>query len=353
VVNKNTLGKKANQNMTYALIAFVLLVAGLGYGVYSGQIVIPAFSLNGGGTSNPPTVTDPGYKTPCSYPTAKVTTDITAWDSLDITTARTINTNIGATWWRNVNGQWLQVGSGNAADLSINTADADKVYLCLAGLTGQAFYVDVNKILQMNPHLKFYAYQDITGDSVKDYIFQASIAGSTFASATGKWLMPSTAVYLVTYDSSFSIPAGGQPADVTGIGTTAKTTYLHWYAAASAEKKGIAIYQVKLVANTSDTSAIQLLKVNIPGVGYIDGSNFSLDVQATQQVWTYTITSQSLYGADMLNCPINDPNQFQFTTAVSTTMSAGNHITLAITLSELSVPSAGVVTDSDTVSLEA
>jgi len=324
-------------------LVIAAIVGGL---VYNGNIKLnvggsvpdPNANQGGGGVS--------GYKTPCSYPTAKVTTDISAWDSLDITTARTVSTNVKAIWFRSINGQWVQVGTGNAVDLSLTSADKDLVYLALSIPAGQAFFIDYKMIEAMNPQLKFFAYQDITGDTIKDFVYKVDISGSTYASSTGKWAMPSTNLYLLTEDTSWAIPSGGQPADITAIGGTTVTKYIKWYAEVSAEKKAVAISKVTITVNSTATEEFTLLKVNVPGVGYLDGSQFEQDVQATQTVYTYTITNANLYGADYLTRPVNDKNQFDFTCAMELTLGASvsDNVTLKVyDLASTGIP--GSVTD--------
>jgi hypothetical protein len=330
----------------YAIVGVLVIAT-----IFGGLVINGNIKLNVGGSPPDPNANQGGtgvggYKTPCSYPTAKVTTDIAAWDSLDITTARTVNTNVKAIWFRNVNGQWIQVGTGDAADLSLVAADKDTVYLALSEPAGQAFFIDYKTIEAMNPQLKFYAYQDITGDTIKDYVYKVDVTGSTYASSTGKWAMPSTNVYLLTEDTSWAIPAGGQPADIASIGATTVTKYLKWYGEISAEKKAVALSKVTVTVNSTATETFTLLKVNVPGVGYLDGSQFEQDVQATQTVYTYTITNSNLYGADYLTRPVNDKNEFDFTAAMSLTMTSGQVLTASLKVYDLaSTGIPGSVTD--------
>ncbi len=177
--------------------------------------------------------------------------------------------------------------------------------------------------------------------------YTVDISGSTYASATGKWNMPLVNIYLLTYDSGFAFPVAGKPADITGIGTSTVTKYLKWYAEISAEKKVVAIYKVVLTANTTDISKIKLKKLNIPGVGYLDGSSFVQDVLSDQIKWTYTISNNILYGADYIERPVNDPNEFKFTTVLELNLASGDVIQVTLTVYYLTpIEVSAVISDS-------
>jgi len=293
----------------------------------------------------------PGRETPCDYPTAIVTTDVAAWDSLDITTSRTIGTDINVLWFR-YSGGWIQLAAGDGQDITVQQSDNNIIYMAVQFPSSPSYYVDYEKILQMNPHVSWYGYQDITGDNVEEFIFKVDISGSTYASATGKWNMPAVNIYLLTYDNSFAIPTGGKPADITGIGTSTVTKYLKWYAEISAEKKAIAVYKVVLTVNTSDISKVTLKKMNIPGIGYLDGSSFTQDVLSGSIKWTYTISQNVLYGADYIKRPVNDPNEFKFTTALELNLASGDVLQVTLTIYQLT-PAEASISDSDSVILSA
>jgi len=322
------------------LFVLVLIVGGLNY---FGVIVLPWRIED----SDPGPGPGPTRDTPSTYDTAIVTSAVAAWDSLDISTARTVGTNINILWFR-YSGGWIKLASGNAADLTMGKNDKNVIYLAAQFPDSPAHFVDYQKILAMNPHLSWYGYMDITGDDVEEFIFKVNVAGSTYASATGKWNMPLVNVYLLTYDSSFSIPAGGQPADVTSVGTSTTTKYAKWYGEISAEKYAAAIYKVTLVANTTDISKVTLKKLNIPGIGYLDGSSFSQDVLSDQIKWTYTVSNNVLYGCDFIERPVNDPNEHKFTAALEFNLATDDYISMTLTIYQLSAGEASV-SDSDAV----
>jgi len=317
---------------------------------YTGVYDVPFFSTGPAPDAGGPGG-DPIRDTPSSYDTAIVTSDVAAWDSLDISQSRTVGTDINLIWFR-YSGGWIKLTSGDAADITMGKNDKDSIYLAAQFPSSPSYFVDYQKILAMNPHLSWYGYEDITGDDVEEFIFKVNVAGSTYASATGKWNMPLVNVYLLTYDSSFSIPSGGQPADVTSVGTSTTTKYSKWYAEISAEKKAAAIYKVTLVANTTDISKVKLKKLNIPGIGYLDGSSFSQDVLSDQIKWTYTISNNILYGCDYIKRPVNDPNEHKFTAALEFNLASGDVIQMTLTVYQLSAGEASV-SDADSVNYTA
>jgi len=331
----------------YKMAMVALIIIGVLFAVdYMGVYDVPFFST--GPTQGPPGPgPGPVRDTPSTYDTAIVTSDVAAWDSLDISQARTVGTDINLIWFR-YSGGWIKLTSGDGADITMGKNDNDSIYLAAQFPSSPSYFVDYQKILAMNPHLSWYGYQDITGDDIEEFIFKVNVAGSTFASATGKWNMPLVNIYLLTYDSSFSIPSGGQPADVASVGTSTTTKYAKWYAEVSAEKKAVAIYKVTLVANTTDISKVSLKKLNIPGIGYLDGSSFSQDALSDQIKWTYTVSNNVLYGCDFIERPVNDPNEHKFTAALEFNLATDDVVQMTLTIYQLTAGEASV-SDTDSV----
>lgn len=337
--------KKGWTTGKYAAVAIVgILVVAWVFGAFATFGLPGLFQIGGENGGIGPS----GPGGPASQPTAIVTTDIAAWNTLDISTAKTVGTDINALWYRYSGGAWIQLASGDAQDISVPSADNNIVYLALEYPSTPTWYVDYDKVLAMNPHLSWYGYQDITGDDIEEYLFKVDIKDSSYASATGKWNMPIVNTYLLEYDASFAFPTAGKPADITSIGTSETTKYLKWYTEVSAEKKGIALYKVVLSVNTTDISKVALSKMNIPGVGYLDGSSFVQDVLSDQIKWTYTISSNTLYGAQYIERPKNDPNEFKFTTAIKFNLAAAYNVTFTLYLYELTAAEASV-SDNDPV----
>jgi hypothetical protein len=81
---------------------------------------------------------------------------------------------------------------------------------------------------------------------------------------------------------------------------------------------------VTLVANTTDISKVKLKKLNIPGIGYLDGSSFSQDVLSDQIKWTYTVINNILYDCNYIERPVNDPNEHKFTGTLEFNLASGD-----------------------------
>lgn len=278
-----------------------------------------------------------------------VTTDTSAYDSLDISTSRTVGTNVNVHWYARRSGQWQLLGTGDAADIDIQDADNEKVYAVVSIPSGQSYYIDYAKIRSMNSRVKSVQYIDITGDNVEEYVFEYDLSGIRLASSTAKYVMPSFNVYIFTYDSSFAF--GTAPSDMNSTGTTTVTKTVEWYTTISAEKYAYAISKVELILNSSDVSKMKLSKLNIPGIGYLDGSSFIQDVQTSQIKWSYTV-SQTLYQALYLQRPVNDRNKFEFTCAVECTFGNGEMYSLTLYVYGFSTTES-LVSDSDAVVLRA
>jgi len=291
-----------------------------------------------------PTTPTPTPTTPSTTVSGIVTSAVVAYDSLSITTPRTIPDNVAVTWYAYRSGAYVLLGSGTSASLSITPSDQNTIYAMVSVPSGQSFYVDYAKIKSMNTRVTNVQFKDITGDGVKELVFTVDLTGIPYASATGQYTMPSLVIYLLSYDSSASLTVNGA---VSSIGTTQVTKYLQNYVALAAEKKALAISKVVVQANTSDISKVALSKQNIPGIGYVDGSSFAQDVQASQIQWTYTVSS-TLFGADYIQLPPNTLNKFDFTTAVQFTMSSGMKILITLNIYYLDSTGASQVL-SDTV----
>jgi len=267
----------------------------------------------------------PEEKPAPTYVAGIVTTNVAAYDSLDIATSRTVGTNVKVYWYVYRNG-WVLLGTGSSADLSIQKEDYNIVYAVVSVPSGQNFYVDYAKIQNMNSRVQSIEYKDVDGDNVKEYVFRLNIADSPYATGTGKYNMPLFTVYLLGYDSSHSISS---PADITSVGTAKVTKHVEWYTTMSAEKKALAISRVVLIVNTSDTSKVALKKLNIPGIGNLDGSSFDQDVLSDQTKWTYRISS-ILYGADYIKLPAGTLNKFDFATQLELKLSSGDVLTFTL-----------------------
>jgi hypothetical protein len=309
--------KHKEKNVLLGFLAcLVILMMGI-VAEYAGLVDIPFLEIQ------PPE--EEKKPTPTELVKGIITTDTSGFDSLDIATSRTIGTNVNVYWYAKRSGSWVLLGSGDAADINVEEQDNEVIYAAVSVPSGQSFYTDYQKILDMNSRATSVTYEDIDGDNVEEFVFRLNIADIPFASGTGKYSLPSFNVYLLSYDSSWAFPTAGKPSDMTGIGTTKITKYLEWYTEFSAEKKAVAVCKVVLVANTSDISKVTLKKLNVPGIGYLDGSSFDQDVLSSEIKWTYSI-STLLYGSDYLKLPVNTLNKQEFTTSLELDLATGDQL---------------------------
>jgi hypothetical protein len=259
-----------------------------------------------------------------------VTSAAAGYDSLDITQTRAITTTYTVTWYAYRNGQYVLLGSGTAADLNIIAADQNTVHAIVAIPSGQYYYVDFAKMQAMNSRITNVQFKDITGDGVKELVFTVDLTNIPYATSTGKYIMPTLNVYLLTFDGTTSASSTlTMNSAVSSIGTTQVTKFLQNYLTISAEKKAIAISKIVITANTSDISKVELLKQNVPNIGYVDGSSFSQNVQTSQIQWTYTINTV-LFGADYVTRPVNTLNYFDFTTALKFSLASSDKILITV-----------------------
>jgi hypothetical protein len=327
------------------IVAIIVMVADA-----SGIVDIPYLNLQPE-KERPIVTTDTQQPPTTQYISGIVTTDVAAFDSLDIATARTVGTNVKCYWYAYRNG-WILLGSGDAADISLEEADRNTIYAVVAVPSGQSYYVDYQKILSMNTRAQSVDYKDIDGDNVEEWVFKLDISGIPYATGTGKYSLPSFNIYLLTDDTgSFAFPTAGKPSDLSSVGTSTVTKYLEWYMAMSAEKKAVALSKVVLTVNTSDISKVTLKKLNIPGIGYLDGSSFEQDVLTSSIKWTYTISS-TLYGADYIKLPVNSLNKFEFTTCIELDLASGDVLQFTLTVYQFDAAESQV-SDSDSVIVSA
>jgi len=338
--------KHKEKNVLLACLVVLVLVL---FANQAGYVTIPFLSQQPTGPSGP---SGPSGPTTPTVTTGIITTDVAAFDSLDIATSRTVGTNVNVYWYALRGGSWVLLGSGDAADINVEEQDNNIIYAVVSVPSGQSYYVDYQKIKSMNNRVQSVEYKDIDGDNVEEWVFRLDIKNIPFASGTGKYSLPCFNVYLLTDDTgSFAFPTAGKPADLTSVGTSKVTKYLEWYTALSAEKKAVAVSKVVLTVNSSDISKVKLVKLNIPGIGYLDGSSFEQDVLTSSIKWTYTISNQ-LYGANYLKLPVNSLNKQEFTTAVELDLASGDVLQFTLTIYQLD-SAEGSVSDSDSVNVSA
>jgi hypothetical protein len=249
-------------------------------------------------------------------------------NSLDSSGSLTTGTNYASSWYRYTSGLWVYLGAGSGSSgNNIESIPDDEGYLWLLveEKSSQYYYVDVSMTRSKNPYILDYKWVDADGDTEKEFVFKCSL-----------WDIPKPASGYAsrTYYPYFTSESGQgtaanalqwatQPSDISSIGTSTTTKYIGWETKLTAEKRAIGIYKVEVVVNTTDTTKFEIEKINIPSVGYLDGSLFSEDVRSSDTKYTYII------GSDFNNIiywkvPAGTNNKFDNTISVKFTLSSGD-----------------------------
>jgi hypothetical protein len=278
-----------------------------------------------------------------AVPAGTFTMRTTAYDTLDVATNRSLGTDVKVYWYAYRNG-WVLLGSGDNVNIEIEERDGGYIYVVCE--TSSSYYLDYVKTQSMNSRVKSVTYEDVDGDSIKEWVFKYSMWN--IPPAASGYPQTTFYAYALTYDNSFAFPAGGQPADITSIGTSAVTKYIAWYMSASAEKKGVAVYKIELKVNSTSTSLWDLKNVNVPGVGYLSGSSFQEQILENYVVYTYIIGS-NLKDSVYWQLPPNTNNKFDLTVGIEFHFTAGTEVlNWTLTVYQLT-PSETSVTDADSV----
>jgi len=251
----------------------------------------------------------------------------TVTDSLDPATVRTSATNYKLYWYSRQGLQWIYHETGNNKYVSLTPADGGHLWVVVAIPSGQAFYVDYQKIVSINQYVDAYEYVDVDGDGVREYAFKYSMKGQPIPNSG----YPSITFlgFLITYDSSFT--GLNDIANETAIGGSTTTKFKSYYLAFSAAKKGVAIWKIEAKITSTDESKIRLKKLNVPGLGYLDGSAFSKIYTASDYRYVYTI-SNNFDGALYVKHPSNALNEYDMTLGLEYTLSNGDDILVTLTV---------------------
>jgi len=248
-------------------------------------------------------------------------------DSLDPATTRTSATNYKLYWYTRQGSAWLYKGTGTGVYVTLEPADAGYLWVVMSIPSGQAFYVDYQKIVTTNQYIDSYLYTDVDGDGVKEFAFQYNMKGQQLPSSG----YPSITFYgfITTYDASFT--GFNDLTNDTAIGQTTNTQYYSYYLSASAAKKGIAIWKVEVKITTTDESKVKLKKLNVPNIGYLDGSAFDKIYTATDYRYVYTI-ARSFDGANYVTLASNANNRFDMTLSLEYTLANSDDILITTTV---------------------
>jgi hypothetical protein len=255
------------------------------------------------------------------------------YDSFDITTTYTHGTEYNVLWFLNRIGNWVNPGSGDTT-LELSSEDNGYIYPVVSIPSGQSYYVDYAKIQANNSRVKQIMYEDVTGDKDPDFIFKAYV-GDLPEPATGnpQWTF---LVYLKAYEkptlktSHTDSDSDGTP-DISGIGTSTASKYIEIWGEFSNTKRSWAIYKLEFKIATTDETKVVLDWVNVPGLGTVSGTQFTMEKTGSEIIYTYTI-GKDLSNALYFNYGTEQLNKFDLTTKVTCHLATGDQINTTLTL---------------------
>jgi len=255
----------------------------------------------------------------------------TCYDSLAPSTALTHATDYDIYWYSKRGAQWVYHGTGGTAAspvlVALTPEDEGFLYVVVAIHSGAAYYADAAKIQAVNSYVVQTLYQDIDGDTVKEFVFKYNMQGHSIPSSGYPAI--SFKAHCLAYDSSFT--GLNNLSNSTGIGNATTTKWHLWYLAFSAERKAVALSKIEFKVTTTDETKVKLKQLEVPGRGFLDVSNFVFDTTATYYTWTYTYGT-TFDTAYYLQRPAGTKNQFDMDVRVEYTLADGTDILITLTV---------------------
>jgi len=317
-----------------AAIVIVLMLIGL---VFAGLYLYTGgdFSkLSLGGNNN---------ITPTGQPQGSFTIKTAAFDSNAPTTARTVATDVIVNYYVKIGGSWVSTGTAatTAAYDTVTLGGNEGGIIYAVCSTSSSYYVDSAKTTLSNARISdalaratSVTYQNVIGTmTTPQWVFPIDMHNLVPGNRATADI--TIAYYLITYDSGVTITRG---TNQTGVGTALNTTYIMWYATCSAVNKGIALKQIVVSVNDTDTTAETFYKQNIPGIGFLSGGSLNPITQASAITYTWTAPSNPNTGAvDLGSCVYwnygsGSVNKFDLETGIQFTLPSGRTEAWSITI---------------------
>jgi hypothetical protein len=322
----------------YAMIAggviiVFLLVAQMGYLTQYG--IKPFFQQTSTGGTQGPTI-DETMRSNYLNGIGVFQLNPTVSDSLNTASGLVFETNLNLMFYHFIGGQWIHELTYDK-DVTTNYFQAKPedngfMYIATKAVSGQAYYVDYQKIVASDSYIKGYQYVDVDGDSAEEFVFQYDLKNHAIPSS-GYPVIP-LKVYLLTYDSGVTLTGA---ANQTGWGTSTVTKFFENYVTISAEKKAIAVYKIEVKLNQTDETLVALKSMTVPGLGKIDKNSFTKTFTSSDIRWTYTFTT-SFDGALYLTRPVGSIGKLYFTCEYEATLTSGKAVEMDLTLYYLIAP---------------
>lgn len=327
---------------TKQLLVVIIVIVAVFMIAQGGRAPAPASTTGPSGTTLP--TGDVGFTGPATITSAH-------FDSLDISTGRTEATNVVTTWLQYRNGQWKSVATGSSGTFNVDTSDGGFVYAMFAPASGQTYYFDSAKTLDINrPRITEILFVDATGIGTRNFVAKIKVsdlgmkAGQTAAAAS-----------IVAYWYTYEAIALNSPADQTSIGTVAGTVKtIQWQTTFTNTKRAIAEYKVQLKFNsTSDTKwDLAESKLNVPNVGLLPISQFVKTTDGTNTYYDYTFGS-NLKDAVYITLVNDGINRFAWDLKLKLSLATSDKIGVTLTITPLATTGSAGSSITDTVGLAA
>lgn len=321
-----------------------------------GIILILLIAYYAGGLAwlgiSPPTEPEPtNGEPPTGWLGGTFDLTIAGRNSLDSSASLVVGTDFTGDFYAYRSGSYVFLGAGSATGTQIESEPSDNGYIWLLTeeINTKYYYADIPSTLSKSTYISEKRWTDADGDGDKEFVFKISL-----------WNIPKPASGYPsrTFYPYFMAESGqgtaanaltiNAPDNIT-VGTATTTKYIGWESALSAEKMAVGIYKVEIVINSTDSTKWILDKVNVPGAGYLDGSQFVEDVRSADTKYSYVI------GNDFDNIiywkvPSGTQNRFDNTVALRCTFGADEFYDVTLTIYQWTYDRVSV-SDSDTVQL--
>jgi hypothetical protein len=331
--------KKGTRSAIAAIVIIAIAVVGLNQ--YGYIALFPKFQTAGtGGPTGGGQTIDSTMRSNYLNGVGQFEMNTKLYDSLVPATPHTIVTDANIYYYHFSQGHWVL---GVVASVGVDLFDAkpeDNGYMwVVVAPTTNAYYIDYQKIMQNDPYIISYQYIDVFGTGVKNFAFQYDLKNHAIP-ASGYPVISFTADLI-----AYAAPTFGDSlknVNLTKIGAGINETYINWYLKGTANK-GAAIYRIELTAGNStktctDLTKIVLKKLQIPGLGYLDGSQFQQSFTSVDIRWTYTATT-NLDHAIYLTLLSNVNNRFDMNGQLEFLLGTTTAIPITLTIYYLTAPS--------------
>jgi len=335
---------KPEHAVAVVAVISILLVIGFYQGAFSPWLVPPTV------TTYMPTTTPTTTPITGGIPVGTFTVLDVAYNTLDISTALTLGTDVDQNFWGFRNGGWVLLGAhgSSGTNIELTQTDGGYIYVLMKPHTTHTEIADAAKVLAMNSRAVSSQFADPDGDNVKEFVIKWSMFNVPPA-ASGYPSTTFTGYYFTEISASASIPSGGQPADATAQTTANTVKYLGWYMTLGTTKTALAVFKIQIKVNTTNSGKGELQSLYVPTKGLLSPSSADYSTSDTSQYWTFTFGSTL---GDCIYWPLsaNTNDKFELTAGIKYTFVTTDVVDWTITIYELNYAQS-VVMDTDTCEL--